>query len=497
MKTRMLVGAAGIAGALIAIGQFSVDAADKADGLDHTDHAPQEAGGFPDVYVWNVEGSFNVNAGGIRAYSVGTTSCNEGTANLNWFSFNNQHPVIGQNMFMLAEVDGNMRFQQLGQGWLKHGFCALDQTECGPCSNGTGCPSLAVGCSDPYTASRNASQAPAGPKYQVNATTGVFPYPPDNPSWSGNTARRLRVPSADVQNSSTTGAQYFIEAQYVHYQDCPAPANGNQVGTLEEHLAAARDNVTYGRMNMSNSGQFNGPSTNVQKEPALMEWAALEGVKLSEIGLVGEGHYFVLSAVYGPDQDGIYEYEYYVHNLDSHRSVSGISIPVDDATTVAFRPDPPAVPSAWSLYNMRHVKYYNGDGEAGDFSSAPWAKAHDCGSVSWNTSSFSTDNNANAIRWGTGYNFRFYANSPPKTGAIELTHYRGDGDPSFMAPDVWVPSEQPCAADFDFDGMVGFSDIVTILTEWGPCDCCYADLDGNNDVGFTDLVIVLSSWGPC
>ncbi|MCZ6681984.1 MAG: hypothetical protein O7B26_02300, partial [Planctomycetota bacterium] len=86
-------------------------------------------------------------SGGINAYSVATTSCNVGTTPLLWIDCGggascNNHPVISQSMFRLK--DG--KFEQLGQAWLKHGFCALSQTLCGGCAF-TNCESLGVGCS--------------------------------------------------------------------------------------------------------------------------------------------------------------------------------------------------------------------------------------------------------------------------------------------------------------------------------------------------------------
>lgn len=56
----------------------------------------------------------------------------------------------------------------------------------------------------------------------------------------------------------------------------------------------------------------------------------------------------------------------------------------------------------------------------------------------------------------------------------------------------------PCPADLDDDGQVGFTDVLLILSNWGPCSPpCPIDLDGDNNVGFTDLLVVLSNWGPC
>lgn len=49
--------------------------------------------------------------------------------------------------------------------------------------------------------------------------------------------------------------------------------------------------------------------------------------------------------------------------------------------------------------------------------------------------------------------------------------------------------------DVDGDGVVGFGDLVGVLTDWGACSGCPADLDGDGVVGFADLVAVLTAWG--
>src|SRR4051794_36936872 len=66
-------------------------------------------GDLPDMMNWTTGGAI----GGLRAYSVGTTSCNLGTAELTWNANTNQHPVISQNFYRLA----NGRFEQIGQAW--------------------------------------------------------------------------------------------------------------------------------------------------------------------------------------------------------------------------------------------------------------------------------------------------------------------------------------------------------------------------------------------
>ena len=141
-------------------------------------------GELPDLSNNTAEGVFD-------AYAVGTTSCNKGNVPLNWFTggTDNRHPVIGQNLFRLH----NGRFEHIGQAWLKHGFTALQGDVCvsqfGFACSSTPGTTLGVGCSDPYSSGLNNGQSGLGPKWQVNAATGLFPYPFDNPSFSGSTAR--------------------------------------------------------------------------------------------------------------------------------------------------------------------------------------------------------------------------------------------------------------------------------------------------------------------
>ena len=48
------------------------------------------------------------------------------------------------------------------------------------------------------------------------------------------------------------------------------------------------------------------------------------------------------------------------------------------------------------------------------YSSTPWNVTQDSSSITWNSETFAQNQNANAIRFGTLYNFRFDANQPPR-----------------------------------------------------------------------------------
>ena len=54
---------------------------------------------------------------------------------------------------------------------------------------------------------------------------------------------------------------------------------------------------------------------------------------------------------------------------------------------------------------------------------------------------------------------------------------------------------QGADSDLDGDGDVGFSDLLILLSAWGPCAAaCPADLDGDGVVGFGDLLFLLADW---
>lgn len=69
-----------------------------------------------------------------------------------------------------------------------------------------------------------------------------------------------------------------------------------------------------------------------------------------------------------------------------------------------------------------------------------------------------------------------------------------DGDGSGTAD---ACEQDACPEDLDDDGVVGFNDLVQLLTVWGDCAGCPEDLDGDGVAGFNDLVTLLTAWGDC
>jgi len=77
----------------------------------------------------------------------------------------------------------------------------------------------------------------------------------------------------------------------------------------------------------------------------------------------------------------------------------------------------------------------------------------------------------------------------------------GCGEPIIVgmgAYELIGPSVNPVRlGDINGDGVIGFSDLVDVLSRWGPCEsaCCISDFDMSGDTGFADLLLILSTWG--
>jgi len=364
----------------------------------------------PDVIVGEIPDVSNyVAVAGVDAISLGTTSCNIGNQTLLWITSTNQHPVIGGNLYRYKVVNGAGRMEQIGMSWLKHGFTALAGNVCCPCNNpGTG-TLLGVGCSDPYGSGLNGSQSGLGPRWQVNADTGAFTYPPANPTWSGSVARRLQFLSADT-TGQPTGTRYFGEAQYVTPDDSAA---GNQ-----------NNNVSYRELTTLDGANFSLSGGTQRQVAAIEAWPAIEpGAVVVNAEVAGEGLFKVGYKVTNLG-GGQWHYEYAVYNMNSHKSGGSFTVPTGTATL--------------SSVDFHDVDYRNGDGETNiNRDGTDWSSTQSGGTITWATTPEASNANANALRWGSTYNFRFVANVAPVMGNAAIGLWRGG------TGSVTVPVEIP------------------------------------------------------
>jgi hypothetical protein len=469
MVNGLTLGGAVVAASAILLGQYSADALPQRERGTRGGSEGGVASIGPDVIVGslpNMQKFGTVN--GITAYSVATTSCNIGDTILTWYQNTNQHPVIAQNLFRVR----NGRIEQIGLGWLKHGFCALQQNLCGPCTPaGSGCPPLlGIGCSDPYSSDLNGQQSNLGPRSQVNASTGFFPYPFSASPAPATIGRRIQVANTDLQPSLNPGARWFVEGMYIHPDDSAAGNSANNASYRE---------VTIGSFS---SGGYNLTTTGptYQQQPAIYGWKqVIPAVTIVPIDVPGDGR-FLVGYLVTENGDGTFRYEYAIQNLTSDRSGGSLTMPRGSS-------------AALSGIGFRHVNHHSGE----PYSTNPWVISEQQDRVVWSTdASFQQNPNANALRWGTLYNFWFDSNVPPEPTTVSIGFFKTAGAVSFTGPAPM--GEPPINADLDGNGVVDGADLGFLLSSWGDCpsnEACRADINRDGTVDGADLGLLLGAWG--
>ncbi len=434
----------------------------------------------PDVWIEDfTDIAYYDTAGNIAAFAVGTDACNQGDAPAEWQSANNRHPVIAQNLYRLK----GGRFEQLGQSWLKHGFASTNSNACGSCQTPPGGGSqLGLACSDAYGAGLNGGQNNLGPRSQVNPATGVFPYPYSAPAFTGNIARRIQVATADVTPSQNAGALYFAECQYITQDDAQW---GNGL-----------NNASYRRVN------FNTPTTGqpawsnpvfaaaiVRQQNAIRAWGANDstvvtnnidypeqGITPTSPRITGR---FIVASKATNNNNGTWTYEYAVENVNSDRAGGMFSVALPPHAVV-------------SNVGFHSVPTHSGE----PFSNTAWTSAVGTYDITWRTQTYAVNPNANALRWGTLYNFRFTADVAPSTGQITLGLFKPAQSatlPSALLGDGVVPDPTVCIGDFNRDGGFDGSDIAAFFSAWQDAVPA-ADTNSDGGIDGSDIQVFFERW---
>jgi hypothetical protein len=140
-------------------------------------------------------------------------------------------------------------------------------------------------------------------------------------------------------------------------------------------------------------------------QPAIQFWAGTGAtVNQSEPDPGNDGIWFMGYKVTNPST-GVWHYEYALFNMNLDRAIQSFSVPLGPGVNISnidFHA-PPQHPG-WANDGT-----FNSQG----YSSAPWTVTQTADSITWNSETFAQNQNANAIRWGTLYNFRFDADQAP------------------------------------------------------------------------------------
>ena len=315
----------------------------------------------------------------IRAYSLDSHTCNIGSANLPW---GGTSPLLAMNAYRIF----GGRLEQLGMSWVKNGTGAAAGGGCGFTCNNQGGSVLGAGCKDVYGSSFNGGQGILGPRSAVNAFTGA--YPGQTSPMSGTIAERLQVKVADMSPTTYPGALYLVEGVYVAAADA---SSGNALNNASYRLVtisgAAFDMTPIDEMNVT--------------VPAIYAWkfdGLGAGVPDPGVGIViadvpNEGRFFVGSKATDLG-NGNWRYDYAVYNLNSHRSGGSFFVPVPAGATKTG-------------IGFHDVNYHSGE----PYANTDWVSTVDANGVTWSSpQTFAQNQNTNALRWGTMYNFWFETN---------------------------------------------------------------------------------------
>jgi hypothetical protein len=465
MKARFLLGTLATAGLALTAGQMTATAVPGEGGTSDVQAGPDViVGAIPDVSTYTASTTSGVTT---MAYAFGSTSCNIGTSQLGWYANTANHPVIPQNAYRIK----NGRIEQIGMSWMKYGFCALQQTLCGPCTAVPGgCPSLlGIGCSDPYSSGLNGGQSGLGPRSRVNPSTGVFPADTqaEIASWgtySGSIARRVQIKSTDLNPALNSGAVYIAECQYVHPEDA---SNNNDNNNASYRL------FTVDALGGNGSYQLKLTGSTFQQKPAIYHYTTVVPTATITTVDAADGRYIVACNVTN-NGNGTYRYEYAIHNLNSDRAGASFSVPVPANVTITNA-------------GFKDIAYHSGEA----FNGTDWTFSVANGEAKWQcTQTFAQNPNANALRWSTLYNFWFDASVPAASGNASIGHFKVA---SSTAAATKVPSNPCRQGDLNCNGVVDGADLGSMLSNWGNPGA--TDLDGNGVTNGADLGIMLAQWG--
>ena len=213
----------------------------------------------------------------------------------------------------------------------------------------------------------------------------------------------------------------------------------------------------------------------ISESPAIYAWTGATHVEIDPTPGT-DGRLIVAYDVTALPAGG-YRYEYAIYNMNNDAGVGGFSVPASACTAI-------------SNIGFHAVRNHAAEPDAPSYSNDPWASAVGGGEVAWTTESFAVNPNANAIRWGTMYNFRFDSDRPPTGAVANITLFKTGGTTAVavLAPDA----PAALAADINGDCLTDDADVVTLVdvllgADTDPDHMSAADLDESGAADGVDI----------
>ncbi len=395
----------------------------------------------PDAHLSSLTSIQNWTIGnpvdGKHAYSIGRRTCNIGDEPLDWIQGPNPtHPVTAPNLYRLQ--DG--RFEQIGRGWVMHHLCALQQGGCGTCQpvGNCCCAGLGPNCSTSNAVDTTGLFGIIGPRSEINVHPGTNQGVHSSPEGPTALRGRVIVEESDVDVGPSSNAMFFAEVQIVTADDAQAA-----------DMSLDNDNASYRQALVNQNTFFMGiTGDTIRGQAAIHAWPENDpSVTLENIDIPNEGR-LILAYKASPNDDGTWHYEYALHNLTSDRAVGLFSIPI-----------PPDV-------TLTNIGFHDIDAHSGEIHAIEdWPADRNDNTLTWATEPFENDPLANALRWGTLYNFRFDADTPPQPATLNIGLFKpGTPDavsaivaaplPACPAPALANAFQHTAFGDHAFDGYI-------------------------------------------
>jgi hypothetical protein len=255
----------------------------------------------------------------------------------------------------------------------------------------------------------------------------------------------------------------------VHPQDA---ANNNDNNNASYRLFTVGA-ISSGAHTLTLSG------STLQQKPAIYHWATVVPTVAYSVADMADGRFIVANNV-SLNANGTYHYEYAIYNQNSDSSGGSFTIPIAAGVTVTNA-------------TFKDIPYHSNE----IYDGTDWTITNSGTQLTWQcTQTFAQNANANALRFGTLYNFAFDANSPGVIGNTALGVFKTGAS---IVVSGLVPANPCRVGDLDCNGIINGADLGTLLANWGPCPGgipgCVGDLNNNGIVDGGDLGSMLSNWG--
>lgn len=336
----------------------------------------------------------------------GHAFCNAGTVHIPWQT----SPTTGGQMtdihfkiaFLLARESNGRIVQVSGpNSYVKHSRVTynLGSSQCGTCQTGPS-STFRIGCYDAYSTGFNGDRFNLGPSSEIDPWTGSWNpigsyFDRGDPVVAGAAANdgvqsltSSQVGTFDTVKNRVTVAESELSQAGVFYGQVQLVCEGEPVAARGNNLLSERLNFSWSGTAWSTSNAAGPVAGSV-----LNRWVG--ATRTTAGNGVDDGRFLVAAKVTGP-VNGVYHYEYAVHNIDNARGGASLKIPLHpsaELTAVGFRDIDGNVLNNWS-----------------------WSRSG--GELSF----LATANNS--LDWNSIYNFWFDSTVAPTSGSVVIDQAR-------------------------------------------------------------------------